>query len=100
MLNLIKQGKHIIGCSGGFSWIKGSDLVIPLMIQILKKNNNVHFVWVGGDLTSNEYEELKIDIKNSLLSGHILFTGSVDNPMHYFSMFDIFVLLSVWIISI
>jgi glycosyltransferase involved in cell wall biosynthesis len=88
------NGKVIIGGSGGAGWIKGSDLVIPLMKRLLSVNKNICFLWVGGDITSNEYRQLEIDIRNANLENNIIITGLVDNPWYYFSLMNIFVLLS------
>lgn len=91
---LAQGGKQLIGGSGGLGWIKGSDLLIPLMIEIIKKNKDVYFVWVGGDSNSIEYKQLMIDIKNADLCDYVLITGNIPNPNSYFSILNLFVLLS------
>ncbi len=90
----VKAGKKFIGGSGGLGWLKGSDLIIPLMKELLKSERDMCFLWVGGNPSAIEYSHAMMDIKNAGLEAHVIITGSVTNPLAYFSLLKVFVLLS------
>lgn len=90
----VKSGKKIIGSSGGLGWLKGSDLVVPFIKELLKTEPDICFLWVGGNPASIEYKQALTDIRNTGLQNNIIITGTVNNPLYYFSLMDVFVLLS------
>ncbi len=90
----LKQHQFVIGGSGGISFGKGTDLIVPLMINILKTRNNIKFVWVGGKKSSKEFIALQNEIGKNGLSNYIEIISSVENPIYYYQNFDLFVLLS------
>ena len=89
-----KNGYSIIGGSGGFGWIKGTDMIVPLMKELMKLKKKILFVWTGGDLNSPDFQQLQIGIEKEALKDNIYFTGPVTNAIEYFSVFEILVLLS------
>lgn len=90
----LKQDQFVIGGSGGLGFGKGTDLIVPLMKNILKTRNNIKFVWVGGKKTSKEFITLQHEIDKNELNNYIEIISSVENPIEYYQNFDLFVLLS------
>jgi glycosyltransferase involved in cell wall biosynthesis len=82
--------------SGYETWRKGKDLFVQLAFRVrqLLGTGNVHFLWVGGQIKGEEYQELSHDIKMAGLDQYVHFCGEVSNPLDYFSASDVFVLLS------
>ena len=92
--NKLESDKFIIGGSGGLGFGKGTDLIVPLMKNILKVRTDIKFVWVGGRKTSKEFIDLKNEIDKNELNNYIEIVSSVQNPIEYYQNFDLFVLLS------
>jgi glycosyltransferase involved in cell wall biosynthesis len=90
----LEQNQFVIGGSGGLGFGKGTDLIVPLMKNILKTRSNIKFVWVGGKKTSEEFIALQLEIEKNELSNYIEIVSSVQNPIEYYQNFDLFVLLS------
>lgn len=81
----------LIGASGAENWRKGKDLFIPLAINIIKRTNkNVHFIWIGGEVTA----ELKEDLDKSGYADRIHFINHISGASSYFHEFDVFAMLS------
>ena len=95
-LNLINKNTNtfLIGGSGGLGYRKGTDLIVPLMKEVLKFRNDICFVWVGGNKDSKDFTELQNDITINGLDNNIKIIGSVTNPIDYYTEFDVFTLLS------
>ena len=92
--NKLKSVQFVIGGSGGLGFGKGTDLIVPLMKNILKTRNNIKFVWVGGKKSSQEFIILQHEIDKNELNNHIEIISSVENPIEYYQNFDLFILLS------
>lgn len=91
----IPANAFVVGSAGTVEWRKGWDLFIRLAkdMEQLDSENKMYFVWVG-----NMSDKIKNDVKHELYSAgleqNVLFIGHQDNPMHYYSMFDVFCLMS------
>lgn len=92
-LNIPEDGL-VIGGSGTLGWRKGLDFYLSVAKQILDKNTNVYFVWVGGDVETQEYRQYLYDIENMGLTGRAIITGNQPNPQDYFNAFDVFLMTS------
>jgi glycosyltransferase involved in cell wall biosynthesis len=88
------KGKKIIGGSGGLGWLKGTDFIVPLVKLLQTSDPRIGFIWVGGDTVSKEFLELMGTINKEGFGNSIFITGSVKDPIKYFSLMDIFVVLS------
>lgn len=88
-LNL-PQDSILVGASGAEIWRKGKDWFVPLALQLLAKNDNIHFVWIGGGLT----EELSYDLERSGKHTNIHFIPHLENASHYFHELSVFCMLS------
>ncbi len=88
------KGKIVVGASGSLDWRKGYDLVIPLIRELLKFNSSYHFIWIGINKNSLEYEQLQFEIEKSGLSNEITLIENTSSPIDYYSYLDYFVLLS------
>lgn len=92
----IPAGAFVIGGSGAEFWRKGRDLVPQLLdrARTLCRPREVHFLWVGPDGLPDEEEKLRYDLDKLGLSDFFHRTGEVRNPMDYFQVMDVFLLLS------
>jgi len=93
----IPETAFVVCASGRCCARKGTDLFIQLANVVLneKFKSNFFFLWVGG-WPDNSRLRGKVHnlFKQYDLQGHLLFTGEVDNPLHYYSIADLFVLVS------
>jgi glycosyltransferase involved in cell wall biosynthesis len=92
----IPEDSFVIGAAGTIEWRKGPDLFIQLAHKVLTKklNSPIHFVWVGGEAEGYHFGALDYDIERLGLKSHMHFTGTKQVPFSYFSLFDIFTLVS------
>jgi glycosyltransferase involved in cell wall biosynthesis len=93
----IPQNSLVIGGVGVLGWRKGSDLFIQLAKKILNRKPNIpiHFIWVGADPTNGEQMfEVEQDAVKLRLQDFVHFVGFKQNPLEYFSIFDIYTLVS------
>ena len=78
----------IVGGMGTVDLRKGIDIFLQVASK-LQSNSNISFLWVGGQENEIDYRNFQID-KNRLGLSNIFFQTSVDNPLDYMSIFDIF----------
>jgi len=92
----IPEDSFVIGAAGTMQWQKGPDLFIQLAHKVLSKKLNVpiHFVWVGGEAEGYHFGALDYEIERLGLTAHLHFIGTKQVPLGYFSLFDIFALVS------
>ena len=74
-----------------FTEVKRLDRVIRAFNSIYQNDKNIHLILVGSGPLENEYRQLAGSLP---CSGHIHFTGQVNNPSDYLKIADIFVLSS------
>jgi glycosyltransferase involved in cell wall biosynthesis len=55
----------------------------------LKQDSSIFFLWVGGQETETEYKNFQID-KSRLELDRVIFQPSVNNPLDFMSIFDVF----------
>jgi glycosyltransferase involved in cell wall biosynthesis len=92
----IPENALIIGASGAEFWRKGRDLVVHLLLELQKAKapRPVCLLWVDRAGTAEEEYGLRYDLQQAGVDSMYFTTGEVSNPLHYFSAFDIFALLS------
>ena len=78
----------LIGGMGTVDLRKGVDIFLQVASK-LKNRSDFFFMWVGGQEKEVEYKNFLID-KNRLELENIIFQVSVENPLDYLSVFDIF----------
>jgi glycosyltransferase involved in cell wall biosynthesis len=84
----IPENAFLVGGMGTVDLRKGVDIFIQVANH-LKNQNDIYFLWVGGQDSESEYKLFTID-KNRLGLSNVIFQPSVDNPLDYMSVFDIF----------
>lgn len=89
----IPENAFIVGGSGALGWRKGSDLFVQLAVQVILKQPNSYFIWVGGG-NADELQKLNDDCRKAGIADKIVFTGVKANPADYYALFDVFVLTS------
>jgi glycosyltransferase involved in cell wall biosynthesis len=91
----IPDDAFVIGASGTTDLRKGFDLFILLAKEVYQQEGkDCYFVWVGGDLNSSYHYMASLDSEKLGLQPFIRLIGSQKSPLDYFSIFDVFTLLS------
>ena len=91
--NLDIKQKLKFGSSGSIGWIKGSDLMIPLVKELKILGLDFEYYWIGGDKSTKEFVELEKQI-NDFFPNDIKLISSTQEPFQFFENLDAFVLLS------
>lgn len=92
-LNLLKNKYFIVGIVARIEQQKRIDHALTILKELLKKKQNVFFVFFGeGPL---EKEMKKLSIKNNIVR-QCKFFGFVENASIYFKYFDLMLLTSDW----
>ena len=84
----IPQNAFIIGGMGTVDLRKGIDVFLQVASK-LKSDSAFFFLWVGGQQQEIEYRNFQID-KNRLELKNVIFQTSVENPLDFMSIFDVF----------
>lgn len=85
----------VVGGIGAFNWRKAPDLFVQAAHHCQAgSQQDVYFVWVGGDITSMTYQEIAYDIQRLGLAGKALFVGAKNDLRGYYELFDLFLLTS------
>ncbi len=84
----IPQNAFIIGGMGTVDVRKGVDIFLQVASK-LKFNSAIFFLWVGGQENEIEYKNFQID-KNRLKLENVIFQTSVEKPLDFMSIFDVF----------
>ncbi|MDA0989487.1 MAG: glycosyltransferase family 4 protein [Verrucomicrobia bacterium] len=92
----LPKDAFIVGGSGHTNWRKGKDLFIELAAAVKDQKNDrdIRFVWVGGDATGKEADELQRAIREAKVADIVTIVPQVPNPIDYFAGFDVFALTS------
>ncbi len=92
----IEPGDTVVISSGHETMRKGKDLFVELGAQLYELNPSRQWklVWVGGWEKPEHEQQLLGRIRELGLDGKIHFTGDVSNPLDYFSLAQVFVVLS------
>ena len=93
----IPKDAFVVCSSGqGIPWIKGKDIFIQLAYAVKHSYPDmpIHFLWIGGSTEGLDAYLLENDIARAGLSDRIHLVPSVENPLDYFNMCDVFVLVS------
>jgi glycosyltransferase involved in cell wall biosynthesis len=85
---VIPENALLVGGMGTVDLRKGVDIFLQVANK-LKIHNDIYFLWVGGQESESEYKLFNID-KSRLGLSNVIFQTSVDNPLDYMSVFDIF----------
>jgi glycosyltransferase involved in cell wall biosynthesis len=78
----------LIGGMGTVDLRKGVDIFLQVASK-LKHNQSIFFLWVGGQDTETDYKNFQID-KSRLELENVIFQKSVENPLDFMSIFDVF----------
>lgn len=80
--------------AGTVEWRKGPELFVQLAAEVRRRlREPVSFVWVGGDLTSTDFERVRSDVERAG-TDHVHFVGVKPDPVAVFSLADVFALTS------
>ena len=84
----IPSNAFLVGGMGTVDFRKGVDVFLQVAKK-LKFNSAIFFLWVGGQENEIEYKNFQVD-KNRLGLENVIFQTSVENPMDFMSIFDVF----------
>jgi glycosyltransferase involved in cell wall biosynthesis len=92
----IAERAIVVGGAGSVDWRKGYDLFLMAALEVLGKGrqDDIHFVWVGGTEERKIPLQLAYDIRRLGLEKRIHFVGYQRNPFEYMATFDMFCLTS------
>jgi glycosyltransferase involved in cell wall biosynthesis len=91
----IPDDAFVVGSSGTTDWRKSPDAMLQIAYDlIVRKNDVVYFIWVGGDCSGIEHQKLIYDCEKMGIIKYIRFTGNKVDPVDYFACFDLFLLCS------
>ncbi|MEN0048855.1 MAG: glycosyltransferase family 4 protein, partial [Bacteroidota bacterium] len=90
----IPQNAFLIGGCGTIDWRKGTDLFIQVAKKVISVNQEIHFLWLGGNLEYKTYLQIEQDLRKLELTANVHFVGSQSNPQDYFERFDLFLMTS------
>jgi glycosyltransferase involved in cell wall biosynthesis len=97
-LNLLNQlglseENFIIGNISRFDFQKNQKLIIQASYYLIRKYPEMRFILAG----SGKYLKRMMEYaREANLGKYVIFTGEISNPVEYYSVFDIFVLPSLW----
>jgi glycosyltransferase involved in cell wall biosynthesis len=84
----IPANAFLVGGMGTVDLRKGVDIFLQVASR-LKTKSDIFFLWVGGQENEIDYKNFQID-KNRLELENVTFQSSVENPLDYMSIFDVF----------
>ena len=85
----------LVGGGGTVEWRKGTDLFLQIASIVLRSEQDIRFVWVGGaDLSSADYARTMYDFERLNIGDKVVFTGITYRPERYLSAIDVFALTS------
>lgn len=79
--------------SGTRDYQKGIDLFMQLAIWMAKRNQKIHFIWIGGDIY-NHSNLIKIDIEKIKATSNLHLIGHKKKPASYYKNANLFLLTS------
>ena len=88
----IPENAFLVGGMGTVDFRKGVDVFLQVASK-LKNDVDIFFLWVGGQEEEINYKNFQIDM-NRLGLENIFFQKSVENPLDYLSLFDVFFISS------
>jgi glycosyltransferase involved in cell wall biosynthesis len=92
----LQDGNLLIGFLGNLTERKGIEFFILVADQLARRYQNIHFLVIGGDLSSSRYKnEITPLVRNKKLQERITFIGMVNDTVPYYSAMDIFCMTSL-----
>jgi glycosyltransferase involved in cell wall biosynthesis len=89
----LSSNYFVVGNISRFDVQKNQKLIIQAAYYLIKKYPDMRFILVGDGKTMNSMREYARDAN---LGEYVIFTGELNNLEDYYSIFDIFVLPSLW----
>lgn len=87
------KNKHVIGHVGRFMAQKNHSFLLEVFTEYLKVDKKAVLVLLGDGELMNSIKK-KVSQKN--ISDKVIFIGNVSNVNEWYSVFDLFVLPSIW----
>lgn len=89
----LNESDFVIGNISRFDIQKNQDVIVESAYYLKEKFPNIKIVLVGDGI---ELNRIKNFVARNDLDKMIRFTGEVENPEDYYSLFDLFIMPSFW----
>ena len=89
------DGCQVIGTVGNVRPAKNQKLLISMLHELKKYNDNIKLVILGDILVKDEYLSLKETIDKLSLADSVIFTGFQFDVRPYIELFDVYILSSL-----
>lgn len=76
----LPKGTKIIGSVARLEWVKGQDLILRAVPDIVRRVKNVHFLFIGEGGKKSEYQRLAASLG---IEKHVTFLGYTPQPWNY-----------------
>lgn len=91
----IPESAYLIVGMGTVSERKGTRIFLETAIEVIKRNKNIYFFWIGDWSNDNDSKAIENTLKLQTLGNQIIFTGLIDYNTHTLLPFDLFFLTSI-----
>jgi sugar transferase (PEP-CTERM/EpsH1 system associated) len=93
----LPPGEILIGAVGSLYWVKDPQTPLEAVAKVLRKRDDVRFLWVGGDRAGDVplKEKLQAQVKELGIEKKILYLGPRDDVPSILAALDIFVSSSI-----
>jgi len=90
------EKSFVVGACGAMGWRKGTDVFLQIAREMLGKNpdNDVRFLWIGGEADGDEALRFKLDARLLGVEDCCRSLPTTGNVMDYYMTMDAFALTS------
>jgi glycosyltransferase involved in cell wall biosynthesis len=78
-LSKLQYNTFTIATVGSIQYIKGTDLWTDVALEVCKENEKVQFIWCGGALDKQLYQDCIEKVNKNSLEDRIIFFGHVED---------------------
>jgi glycosyltransferase involved in cell wall biosynthesis len=90
----ISKTSFIVGACGNSDWRKAPDVFLNIVAQVVKKNRDIHFIWVGINQDDLLFNQLQYDAQKLNIEQFITWVSPTAEAISYINAFDVFMVCS------
>ncbi len=90
----IEENDFVIGISGATYWLKSDDLLPIIVKRFFQKYSSAQCRFVALGMVDEAINRIKYDLSKAGIADKVSVLGRVDNPLDYYSNFDIVIVPS------
>ena len=87
------ESKIVLGSVGRLSYEKNHKLLLEILAEICKDNQNVALLLIGGGVLEQELRDKASELN---VTDNVVFTGNVFDTEKYYSAMDVYVMTSIY----